>query len=244
MITRSERCGTPCWPGSYSSTPRLNRCAGSFRVTPSCARSAGSIWRVVANRLLRHGGTRVFLNSLLEHHETVEAIFGKLLWQMSSELPDLGQYLAIDGKAIDSHARKHGRCDSNDSRGEHDASGGTKSYTVNHTDGSTERKAKHWFGFKVHTIVDTTYELPVAFDVTPASKAEQPLALDLIDQLKENQPLVLETAEYFMADRGYDDGKLHRRLWDAYGIKPVIATSGRTSTSGVRPLSGCTAAWM
>jgi len=186
-----------------------------------------------------------FLNSLLEHHETVEAIFGKLLWQMSSELPDLGRYLAIDGKAIDSHARKHGRCDQNDNRGEHDANWGTKSYTVNRTDGSMERKTKHWFGFKVHTIVDTTYELPVAFEVTPASKAEQPLALDLIDQLKENQPLVLETAEYFMADRGYDDGKLHRRLWDDYGIKPVIGIrnlwkkpEGHDATCAVKSLEG------
>ena len=129
--------------------------------------------------------------------------------------------------------------------GEHDASWGTKSYTVNRTDGSTERKAKHWFGFKVHTIVDTTYELPVAFEVTPASKAEQPLALDLIDQLKDNQPLVLETAEYFMADRGYDDGKLHSRLWDDYGIKPVIGIrnlwkkpEGLDATCAVKSLEG------
>ena len=25
-----------------------------------------------------------------------------------------------------------------------------------------------------------------------------------------------------LADRGYDDEKLHRRLWDAHGIKPMI----------------------
>ena len=97
-----------------------------------------------------------FLTSLLKHHETVEAIFSKLLWQVGSELPDLGQSLAIDGKAIASHARKGGRCEPGDNRGDHDANWGTKTYTVNRTDGSTERKAKRWFGFKVHTIVDTT----------------------------------------------------------------------------------------
>ena len=186
-----------------------------------------------------------FLSSLIKHHETVEAIFSKLLWRVGAELPDLGKSLAIDGKAIASHARKGGRCEPNDNRGDHDANWGTKSYTVNGADGSTERKAKHWFGFKVHTIVDTTYELPVAFEVTKASAAEQPQALGLLEQLKQNQPLVLETAEYIMADRGYDDGKLHRRLWDDYEIKPVIGIrnlwkkpQGLDATCAVKSLEG------
>jgi hypothetical protein len=163
-----------------------------------------------------------FQASLTQHHELVEAIFSKLLWLLGAELPDLGRSLAVDGKAIASHARRLGRCKATDHRGEHDANWGTKTYTVNRSDGSTERKSKRWFGFKVHTIVDTTYELPVAFEVTKASAAEQPVALDLVNQLKDKQPLLLETAEYFMADRGYDDGKLHRKLWDNHDIKPVI----------------------
>lgn len=163
-----------------------------------------------------------FLASLLAHSEEVEQIFDRLMWSLMSELPDLGESLAVDGKAIASMARRPGRSASSDRRGEHDADWGAKSYVHNREDGSTVREVKRWFGFKVHTLVDTTYELPVAFEVTPASAAEQPVAHDLLDQLEQRQPLILESAEYLMADRGYDDGKLHRRLWDSYGIKPVI----------------------
>lgn len=186
-----------------------------------------------------------FQNTLQKHRDQVEVMFSKLLWQLSAELPDLGASLAIDGKAISSHARRSARCDEKDQRGEHEANWGTKSYTVNRSDGSTERKTKHWFGFKVHTIVDTTYELPLAFEVTKASVAEQPVATDLLEQLKNNQPLVLETAEHLMADRGYDDGKLHRALWDDYQIKPVIGIrnlwkqpEGHDATCAVKTLQG------
>lgn len=186
-----------------------------------------------------------FLNSLLNHHEAVEAIFGQLLWQMSSKLPQFGKSLAIDGKAISSQARKKARCAAGDRRGEHEANWGVKSYTRNHADGSTEHTSKRWFGFKLHTVVDTTYELPVAFEVTKASEAEQPMALNLLDKLEDQQPLLLETAEYFMGDRGYDDSKLHRRLWNRHGIKPVIdirnlwkKPEGHDATRAVSSLQG------
>jgi hypothetical protein len=186
-----------------------------------------------------------FLANLLEHAELVESIFTKLVWQLGSELPDLGQSLAIDGKAVESVAR---RCSGNarsGRRGEHDANWGMKQYTCTGSDGSVRTETKSWFGFKIHTVVDTTYELPVAFDVTKASCAEQPMAAELLDQLEESAPFILDSAEYFTADRGYDDGKLHRRLWDRHGIKPVIAIrnlwkapEGQDATRAVSSLEG------
>ena len=186
-----------------------------------------------------------FQDLLLKHQTEVEGIFQKVLWLVAAELPDFGRSLAIDGKAVNSHARRSGRCNQEDRRGDHDANWGTKSYTVNHSDGSRERKTKSWFGFKIHTVADTTYELPVAFDVTKASAAEQPIAQDLLDDLEEKQPLLLETCEHLMGDRGYDDTKLHRRLWDNHGIKPVIGIrnlwktpEGHDATCAVKSLQG------
>jgi len=51
-----------------------------------------------------------FLASLLKHHEAVEALFERVVWLVAAELPDFGKSLAIDGKAVGSHARKRGRC--------------------------------------------------------------------------------------------------------------------------------------
>jgi hypothetical protein len=186
-----------------------------------------------------------FLDSLQEYSDELEGVLGAVIEQVSAELPDFGQSLAVDGKALNSAARTTGRSKPTDRRGEHDANWGVKSYTVNRSDGSTERETKRWFGFKVHTVVDTTYELPVAFEVTKASTAEQPVALRLVDELEQSQPVVLKRAEYFMADRGYDDTKLHRRLWDCHAIKPVIgirnlwqAPEGHDATCAVRCRQG------
>jgi hypothetical protein len=186
-----------------------------------------------------------FLSCLLRHGDEVESLFQKLVWQVSAQLPDFGKSLAIDGKAVDSAARRRSRRRRGDRRGEHDANVGVKQYTEHRPDGSRQRKVKRWFGFKVHTVADTTYELPVGFEVTPASHAEQPVAQWLLDDLEQNQPLLLDSAEYVIADRGYDDEKLHRRLWDHHQIKPIIgirnlwqAPDGHDATRAVSSREG------
>jgi hypothetical protein len=186
-----------------------------------------------------------FLNILLGCSDEVEAVFYRLSWQLSAELPDYGKSLAIDGKAISSAASKNGKSNKNDRRGEHDADWGVKSYTINNADGSTDRKIRSWFGFKVHTVADAKYELPVAFTLTKASEAEQPEALNLFEKIEEEQPFILERAEELTGDRGYDDSKIHCKLWDVYGIKPVIdirnlwkKSEGLDGTRAVKSLEG------
>ena len=53
---------------------------------------------------------------------------------------------------------------------------------------------RSWFGYLVHLVVDATYELPLAFEVTTASTAEQPQAQRLQDQLQEHHPQLLVSA--------------------------------------------------
>jgi len=68
----------------------------------------------------------------------------------------------------------------------------------------------------------TDYELPVAFTVTKASSPEAPEAHALLDKVEKTHPEILKRCEHFMADRGYDDGKLIKKTWDDYTVKPVI----------------------
>jgi len=46
-----------------------------------------------------------FLQSLLAHADRVDAIFDDLVERLRTELPDFGRLLAIDGKALRTHAR-------------------------------------------------------------------------------------------------------------------------------------------
>jgi len=166
-----------------------------------------------------------FLKKLFEKAEEVDAIFDELVDEIKEVLPDFGRYLAIDGKAIETHAKPKKRTDRNmepDGRRDIDADFGKKVYRIEGEDGTMWEKVVRWFGYKLHLVVDAQYELPVAFEVTRASAAEAPQAHALLDELEEEHPDILNDCEVFLGDRGLDDGKLIERLWDEYEIKPVI----------------------
>lgn len=163
-----------------------------------------------------------FLTKLFDHKVLIDEIFDTLIKQCYELLPGFGRNLAMDGKAIDSHARRKKEGLPPDGRRDLDADTGVKSYRGQREDGTVWEKIKYWFGYKLHLIVDADYELPVAFTVTPASYSEVKQAHGLIDQLGATKPAILKVCENFMADRGYDDGKLIEKLWDDYDVKAVI----------------------
>src|SRR5699024_5640841 len=74
----------------------------------------------------------------------------------------------------------------------------------------------------IHLIVDSVYELPVAYSVTKASVPDINEAHHLMENIEESQPFILEKAEVMSGDKGYDDTKLIEHLWDTHEIKPVM----------------------
>ena len=167
-----------------------------------------------------------FLKKLMARQPLLEAMFNRLVEELTKQLPDFGRILAIDGKAIASFARgrkrQEGKAVKPDGRRDGDADWGQKTLRVEREDGTAWEKVVRWFGFKLHLVVDATYELPVAFSLTPASASEVKQAHRLIDHMAGQLPPILKRCEYLLADRGYDDGKLHTKLWNEHAIKPVI----------------------
>jgi hypothetical protein len=164
-----------------------------------------------------------FLKKLMRMQEEVDWMFDKLVEDLRKELPGLGKHLAMDGKALRSAARR--RKEENairDGRRDLDADKGVKSYWVEGENGSLWKRVKSWFGYKLHLVVDATYELPVAYEITKASRSEIPEGKKLIKGLKKKHPGIIGACEHMMADRGLDDTELNQSLWDKYGIKPVI----------------------
>jgi hypothetical protein len=148
----------------------------------------------------------------------LEAIFAALRERLSEQLPELGKHLGGDGNALASRARRPGRRDE-DRRGEHDADWGVQEHRG---DNGTRTKVKTWFGFRLHVLADTHYELPLNCRLTRASRNEMPVMHELLDQLAQHAPALLERAQVFTADRGYADSKLLVKLWDTHRIKPVV----------------------
>jgi hypothetical protein len=96
---------------------------------------------------------------------------------------------------------------------------------VTREDGTTYQKVLHWFGYKLHLVVDATYELPVAYEVTEASENDIERAPELVDGLKARHRELMAGCEVLVADKAYDSTEFLCRLWDdaKLPIKPVVA---------------------
>lgn len=149
-------------------------------------------------------------------------MFETLVEQIRKVLPDFSRHLAMDSKAIESFATATNTNEKLDGRRDTDADYGKKKYSDVHKDGKPWEKIIKWFGYKLHLVVDATYELPVTFKVTKASASDITEGHALLAQMKKKQPELLKAAETLAADRGYDDSKLVVKLWDEEKIKPVI----------------------
>ena len=162
-----------------------------------------------------------FLKLLIEHEQYIDDIFTDLVEKISGLLEGFGSNLAIDSKAINSRASRR-RDGVKDLRGESDADRGVKTYSGKNKDGSAWKKIKSWFGFKLHLIVDSDYELPVAYSVSKASSSDVTIGKQMINNLGKERPQILENAELLTADKGYDDAKFYELLWNKHSVKPVV----------------------
>jgi len=161
-----------------------------------------------------------FLRNLFRCAGEIEAMFDDLLDRLGLELPELGRHLGIDSKAIPSAGRPSGK--DPDGRRDRDGDWGVKTYRGKRPDGTIWERVKHWFGYKVHLIVDVRCEVPLGYEVSRASVSDTTRLLPMVEGLGERHGWVLERAEDFSGDKGYDSEDNNRELWDLYGIKPII----------------------
>jgi len=167
-----------------------------------------------------------FVAKLVLHCKEVEDIFKDLVHRVKGELPDFGESLACDGKHVHTNAR--GKKD--DPSSDKEASWGVKTKNVTASDGKTHESVFKWFGYKLHLLVDTAYELPIAFTVTSASESEKAQMMPLIKQGAQNLsgkgvevPKDIFEDVICCADKGYDAGELYKEAHEKYKIKPLIA---------------------
>jgi hypothetical protein len=162
-----------------------------------------------------------FVASLKKEKNEVKLIFEELVSRLYIELPGFGEELAIDSKWIWSMASRASKCKHPDGRSETEAAWGIKEYKGLREDGSEWSKTERCFGFKLHSLVDAKYELPIAYMLSDASGSDVVYSKILLEYIEENNPEIIEICKYLMADRGYDDKALIKEL-KRLGIKAVI----------------------
>jgi hypothetical protein len=161
-----------------------------------------------------------FVRNLFRCASEVEAIFDALLKRLGELLPDLGTHLAVDSKAISSAGKPSNKAP--DGRRDTEGNWGIKTSRGEREDGSVWERVKRWFGYKLHLVVDSTYELPLACEVTRASVSDTTRLLPMIEGLKRRHGWVIERSEDLIGDKGYDSQENNRELYDTYGIIPLI----------------------
>lgn len=179
------------------------------------------VWRGI-NAVPSDSAYSRFLRRLMETYSNlVDEMFHELVETAMDLLPDFGASLAVDGKSLQSFANRQSDKEP-DGRRDVDGDWAKKVYQGIRQDGTPWEKTISWFGYRLHLIVDSTYELPIHYRVTKASNSEIKEAHGMIDDLASAHPRLMNRCTVLSADRGYDDSKLIVKLWDDHGIKPVI----------------------
>jgi len=164
-----------------------------------------------------------FLKKLKKHSKELDKIFEKDVMFMYENLEGFGKECALDGKLIDSYAKKENKKatsveNKKDYRRDNDASWTCKTYSF--ADGT--KKNKWHFGYESHILCDANYGLPIWHIEETASVSEQKVANKMIEDLDKNRKYVLNVMENFLADAGYDDGNRNALLKDKYDINPLV----------------------
>ena len=194
-----------------------------------------------------------FLSRLVKEESLIEEMFATLVREVRRYLPNFGETQAADATHIYSYARgKKEREESSDK----EATFGVKRKLKKRKDGTPYERVFSWFGYKLHLLVDSIYELPLSFILTTASRDEAKELLPLVEQARchlegtawdrkawENEQAERKRLEKagvdpgpvsdrfedakLSADKGYDETELYREVHEQYRIKPVIALIDR-----------------
>ncbi len=167
-----------------------------------------------------------FLANLIELEEAlglVSELMTCLRESLMDALPDFGRHLGYDGKAIASHSTGR-RQRATGKTSDPTADWGVHETTSTDPHGKTRRQRKRWFGYTLHLIADTRYEIPVTFDLTPASHSEHNALRAQLPELFTQTPALATRCDDFSADRGLDSAQTKALLWDTWRIRPLIDT--------------------
>ena len=149
-----------------------------------------------------------FWKKVRERIGKIEEIVSKMVKEIQGMLPDFGKEVAVDSTVIHSGGRrikwKEEEGDKRDDRRENDARWGKKEY---YSAQGELLKKEVYLGFKLHTVVDAKYEIPLSFKVTPADVSDTKELLPLMEKLQESNPELVQKIEYLSADRGYTGEK-------------------------------------
>jgi hypothetical protein len=166
-----------------------------------------------------------FLKKLVIHEELLEECFAGLVTKLRALLPGFGAKLAVDSTDIKAYANGY-RKNPVDSdarwgvKGEGHREDKSETESTSEKGKRTERELYRWFGYKLHLVVDATYELPVSFMVTPANESDTKQMKPLLKKAKVDE--LEKKPEAIIADKGYDSKDNCLMIFQDCHAAPII----------------------
>lgn len=159
-----------------------------------------------------------FMRKLEERYNVVQVknIMRMLTRKCYETFPNFGQSVAIDAtdlKAWSNGSKKH--------KSDKDAGWVIK--------GDTNGKRKFVWGYKMHLMVDTTYEIPITANITKGNINDVRQATPLLSQAR----LINSKfhPEYIICDAGYCSQHLRQVIKRQWGAEPIIKVNKRRNKS-------------
>ncbi|MBI4295038.1 MAG: transposase [Chloroflexi bacterium] len=137
----------------------------------------------------------------------VQEVSRELVRQHHAALPGFGDRVAMDSTTI--KAWSNG---GQSPKADPDAGWAVKK--------NTHGKNEFTYGYKLHLLVDSEYELPIAATITPGNANDAPQAKHLLASAREHLPGF--APRWLTADKGYDGAEMFRMVSEDYGAIPVI----------------------
>ena len=175
-----------------------------------------------------------FIQGLKDHPDLVDRCMAGLTRKLHRFLPDLGRVVALDSTIVRTHARPthwpSGKPMGKKERTPSDpeAGWGAKEAARLQPDKKKERAyyftfddKDFFYGYKVHTLVDANYGVPLAQFVTSARVSDMNTLMPLVEKAISLQPWLKKRMKVLLADKGYDSLDNNKDLHDM-GIAPVI----------------------
>ncbi len=140
-----------------------------------------------------------------------EDALSDLTEELKEMLPDLGQVVAIDSTTVRTHGNPNRKV----------LSDPQASWTAKNSPRAKEKDGKEWhYGYKLHSLADAKYGLPLGHIVTTAKRNDSPFLPKVIEHTQQVHPWFQPNA--MIADRGYD-GKPNHLYLMGRGVVPIIS---------------------
>ena len=160
-----------------------------------------------------------FMKKLKKHRELIKEIFYTQRNELAEVKKDFGTNIGVDGKYIDSYAKKENKNQKEDGRRDTDAKYGIKEKYYKDDKGNEKIKKETHFGYRIHLMADVDYELPIDYEIETANVAEGKTFVKILEKWVNRE--ILERTESATADKGYDDRKILEKL-EGMNILPII----------------------